>query len=116
MSTKTPEEIAALKAKYSDKSAEKEAAKAAKKAKYAEINAEKNMKTYEVRIPMYWGDEPSNGPIRNKYIDLEEEHYKSWVDNLVRIEIISEAMRKYGTAWIYYIDNMGPYKVKVVRT
>lgn len=115
MAKKTPEEIAALKAQYGDKSAEKAAKKAAKQALYGDANADKNMKTYEVRIPMYWSDEPSNGPIRNKYIDLDEERYKTWVDDLVRCQMISEAMNEFGTAWRFGLYDK-PYKVKLIRT
>lgn len=115
MVKKTPEEIAALKAKYGDKSAEKEAAKAAKKAKYGEQNADKNMKTYEIHIPMYWADEPSNRSIAGKYIDLEDEYHKDWVERLVRIQMVADAMSQYGDLWV---DNVykGPYKVKLIRT
>lgn len=87
--SKTPEEIAALRAKYATDNAEKAAAKAAKKAKFAEANAEKNMPAVEMRIPaeldldeppwdnytdaLEWnyrtsGDEFYEGPLRRKII------------------------------------------------
>lgn len=49
MPKKTPEEIAALKAKYAAENAEKQKAKETKKAQYAEVNADQNTPVCEIR-------------------------------------------------------------------
>lgn len=114
MSKKTPEEIAALKAKYGDQSAEKEAAKAAKKAKFAEQNADRNMPVCEIRVPKRWVDELSNGSIAWKEIDLD---LSQWLDYLDRLEWhwrtnFAYTQRGYEPDKIY----LGPCKRKIVRT
>lgn len=68
MAKKTPEEIAALKTKYGDKTAEKEAQRAAKKAKFGDKNADQNMPAVEMRIPFD--------------IDLEKSPWDSYCDAL----------------------------------
>lgn len=82
-----------------------------KKAKYKDVN--ENLPVVEIRIPNYWLDEPSNGPIRNKYIDLELPKYKDWLDRLEWLWRVSKAMHanKYPSD-IY----MGPVKRKIIRT
>jgi hypothetical protein len=73
MAKKTPEEIAALKAQYGDKSAEKAAAKAAKQAKFAATNAQQNMPTVEMRIPF---DIDLEKPPWHDYCDALEYQYR----------------------------------------
>lgn len=106
--SKTPEEIAALKAKYGDNS-DKKAAKKAKKAQYNNTNHP----VVEIFIPWVWNDEPSNKSIRGKEIDLELPHNKDWLDRLEWGWRCSQAMR----AGTYPNDiYMGPVKRKIIRT
>lgn len=106
--SKTPEEIAALKAKYGDNS-NKKAAKKAKKAQYENVN----IPAVEMFIPWIWNDEPSNGPIRGKEIDLELPRNQEWLDALEWGWRCSQAMRAETYPHNIY---MGPVKRKIIRT
>lgn len=79
MSKKTPEEIASLKAKYGDKTAEKEAKRAAKKEKFGSQNADQNMPAIEMRIPYErteGGDLDIEKPPWDSYCDALEHQWR----------------------------------------
>lgn len=98
-----------LKEKYRIINEAKKAKKAEKKEKYGN----ENLPVVEIRIPTYWGDELSNGPIRNKYIDLGLPHHQSWIDALERLWRVNKAINA-GTypKGVYE----GPVKRKIIRT
>lgn len=111
---KTPEEITALKEKYAVENAAKAQAKADKKAKFAEYNADKNMPVCEIRIPWCWVDEPSNGPIAGKHINLDTLKGQAHIEALEYQWRIDFAITQagYAPSKIY----RGPCKRKIVRT
>lgn len=74
--SKTPEEIAALKAKYAAENEAKQKAKEEKKQKFAKENSQRNMPSVEMLIPWETPDEPK------KEIDLEKHPWKSLPDAL----------------------------------
>jgi len=114
MPNKTPEEIAALKAKFGDKSAEKEAAKAAKKAKYGGSNSEKNMPVCEIRVPWNWADEPSNKTLAGREIDPELPCWQDYLDRMEQLWRQEPAYTQHGfdASKIY----TGPCKRRIIRT
>ena len=95
MTTKTPQEIEALKARYAADNAAKAATKAAKKQAFADANAERQMPVVEMRIP--------------DRIDLEKPPWDSLTDAL-------EYGHRFGVwlsdgAWPDY-----PMRRKIIRT
>lgn len=114
MSKKTPEEIAALKAKYGDNTAEKDAKRAEKKARFGEQNADQNMPVCEMRVPAAWLDEPSNAGIGGQEIDLELPRWQSHLDRLEWGWRNDPAYTQLG----YEPDRiyLGPCKRRIIRT
>lgn len=100
---------AALAEKYKLINLAKEQKKAEKKEKYGN----ENLPVVEIRIPMYWGNELSNGPIRNEYIDLELPHHQSWVDDLERLWRVNKAIQAGTYPEGIYKE---PVKRKIIRT
>lgn len=82
MGKKTPEEIAALKAKYGSDNDAKARAKAAKKEKFGDKNAEQNMAVVDVGIPwtLFWRD-GADGKFYKKDVDADKEPWKSSVES-----------------------------------
>ncbi len=113
MGTKTPEEIAALRAMHAAANAEKEAKKAAKKDKFGDKNADQNMPVCIIGIPWVWADEPANGPIAGKEIDLDEPRVQDWIEALEYQWRVDFAITQsgYDPTKIY----RGPAKRKIVR-
>jgi hypothetical protein len=114
VSKKTPEEIANLKAKYAADNAEKEAKKAAKKDQFGKKNAEQNLPVCEISIPWCWPNEPANGPIAGKEIDLDTPFGRDWLDSLEYHWRCQPAFTQagYDPSKIY----RGPCKRRIIRT
>lgn len=103
-----------MKAKYAAINAAKAEAKAAKTAKYAEANADRNMPVCEIRIPLCWADEPSNGPIAGKEIDLSLPENQAWLDRMEDLWRGDPAFTQngYDPSKIY----RGPCRRRIIRT
>lgn len=109
MAKKSPEEIAALRAQYADKTAEKEAKRAAKKAKFGDQNAEQNMPTVEHVIPWTTSWRNPDGTFCTKEIDVEKPPWNDWSECAERL--YRQAIFVRTGKWPEY-----PIKVKLVRT
>ena len=102
-----PEEQARLKT-------EKEAKKAVKKAKFGVQNAEQNMPVCEIRVPWRWYDEPLNGRLAGKEIDIETPMWQQYIESAEYHYRMDCCYTKYG----YFSELMytGPLKRRIIRT
>lgn len=95
-----------LKKKYAAANKAKEEKRRAKKEKYHN----ENFPVVEMRIPTFWNDDVSNGPIRNKYIDISPgERHEDWpaaLEEAWRVNTFIRTGERY----------TGPVKYKIIRT